>query len=82
MRRYDEFQQARAIVPDDVPLVATSVKATPHPDETDGILLRDLWMAASKGATPLECEASVAADCFRIRRLLVHWVESGALAPA
>ncbi|MFN2387367.1 MAG: DUF4388 domain-containing protein [Thermoanaerobaculia bacterium] len=82
MRRYDEFQQARAIVPDDVPLKATSVKATPHPDETDGILLRDLWMTASKGATPLECEASVAADCYRIRRLLVHWVESGALAPA
>ncbi|MBC8647543.1 MAG: DUF4388 domain-containing protein [Thermoanaerobaculia bacterium] len=82
MRRYDEFQQARAIVPDDVPLTATSVKATPHPDESDGILLRDLWMTASKGATPLECEASVAADCFRIRRLLVHWVESGALAPA
>jgi len=82
MRRYDEFQQARAIVPDDVRLKPTAVKATPHADEQDGILLRDLWTTASKGATPLECEASVKADSYRIRRLLVHWVDTGALAPA
>lgn len=82
MRRYDEFQQARAIIPDDARLKPTGTKATPYPDEKDGILMRDLWTAVSKGSTPEECEASVAADSYRIRRLLVHWVDTGALAPA
>jgi len=82
MRRYDEFQQARAVVPDDVLLKPTSVKPTPHPDERDGILVNGLWTAVFKGATPLQCESTVAADCYRIRRLLAHWVDNGALAAA
>ena len=82
MRRYDEFQQAAALVPDEVELKTTDVKPTPHPDERDGILFRDLWTRVSQGATPRECESSVAADSYRIRRLLAHWVAAGALAAA
>jgi hypothetical protein len=82
MRRYDEFQQAASIVPDDVPLRQTDAKPTPHPDEKDGILIRDLWTRVSTGATPRECEAAVRADSYRIRRLLAHWVATGALALA
>ncbi|MCA1610911.1 MAG: DUF4388 domain-containing protein [Acidobacteria bacterium] len=82
MRRYDEFQQAAALVPDEVELKTTDVKPTPHPDERDGILFRDLWTRVSQGATPRECETSVAADSYRIRRLLAHWVAAGALAAA
>lgn len=82
MRRYDEFQQAAAVVPDDVPLRQTDSKPTPHPDERDGILIRDLWTKVSTGATPRECELTVRADSYRIRRLLAHWVATGALALA
>ncbi len=82
MRRYDEFQQARALVPDDILLKPTSAKPTSHPDEKDGILVKGLWTAVANGATPLQCEGSVAADCYRIRRLLAHWVDTGALAAA
>ncbi len=79
MRRYDEFQQAVALVPDEVFLKCTSVKATPHPDEKDGILVKDLWTRVSQGATARDCEAEMRADSYRIRRLLAHWVEQGAL---
>jgi hypothetical protein len=82
MRRYDEFQQAAAVVPDDLPLKASADQPTPHPDEKDGILFRDLWTKVAVGATPRECEATVPADSYRIRRLLAHWVAAGALAGA
>ena len=82
MRRYDEFQQAAALVPDDVALRATDVKPTPHPDERDGILFRELWTKVATRATPRECEDVVRADSYRIRRLLAHWVAAGALAAA
>ncbi len=82
MRRYDEFQQAAALVPDDAGLKATDIKPTPHPDERDGILFRELWTKVATGATPKECEATVKADSYRIRRLLAHWVGAGALVAA
>lgn len=79
MRRYDELQQAAAMVPDEAFLKVTSVKATPHPTEKDGILVKDLWTRVSQGATPRDCEAVIRADAYRIRRLLAHWFEEGAL---
>jgi hypothetical protein len=82
MRRYDEFQQAAALVPDDMTLKSASGKPTPHPDERDGILVKDLWTLVSRGAKPSECEGQLKADAYRIRRLLAHWVDTGALAAA
>ena len=79
MRRYDEFQEAAILVPDTVVLVRTEVAATPHPTEKDGSFLQAVWERASQGGTPLDCEASVPSDSYRIRRALAHWVESGAL---
>lgn len=79
LRRYDEFQLASAIVPDDMMLKPTDVKPTAHKDETDGILVKDLWTAMGPGATSRQCEAVVAADSYRIRRMLVHWVDQGSL---
>lgn len=79
LRRYDEFQLASAIVPDDTMLKPTEVKPSAHKDETDGILVKDLWTAVGPGVTPRQCEAVVAADSYRIRRMLVHWVEQGSL---
>lgn len=80
MRRYDEFQQAAVLAPDEMVLKSTEIKPTPHTDEKDGILVKDLWTRVKNGATPRQCEEEIRADSYRIRRLLSHWVETGALA--
>jgi hypothetical protein len=80
MRRHDELKQASVLVPDDARLKATDVRPSPHPGEKDGMLQKTLWSRVSRGATPRECEAEVRTDAYRIRRLLAHWVEQGALA--
>jgi hypothetical protein len=81
MRRYDEFQEAAAILPDTAELEPTGEKATAHPGEKDGSFLQALWERASQGGTPKDIEDAVAWDSYRIRRVLVHWVEQGALKP-
>ena len=82
MRRYDELQETSAIVPDDARLKATDVRPEHHPDELDGIFVNALWKLASGGSTPLECEASLTAGAYRVRRQIAYWVEGGALTGA
>ncbi|HSM14376.1 MAG TPA: DUF4388 domain-containing protein, partial [Thermoanaerobaculia bacterium] len=79
MRRFDELQQARIVVPDDVLLRAGDQRPTAPPEEGDGDLVRKVWTRVRGGATARECELEVEADCYRIRTLLAHWLESGAL---
>jgi hypothetical protein len=79
MRRYDELQEAVALVPDEARLARSDTKPTPHPDEKDGSFLQSLWERVSHGGTPLDCEGAVEADSYRVRRSLAHWVEEGAL---
>ncbi len=80
-RRYDEFQQAVALVPDYACLRATATRPTPPPEEDDRALLKTVWQRASSGAAALECEAGLPVDSFRVRRMLAHWVEEGSLEP-
>jgi hypothetical protein len=80
-RRYDEFQQACALIPDYACLRATGTKPTPPPEEEDQALMRTLWQRAGSGAPALECEAGLAVDSYRARRMLAHWVEEGSLEP-
>jgi Domain of unknown function (DUF4388) len=79
MRRYDELQEAEALVPDTSRFVRTEVPPTPLPGESDGSFLQAVWERASQGGTALDCEAAVASDSYRIRRALAHWVAGGAL---
>ena len=79
MRRYDEFQESAALVPDTVYLEPTATKPSALPAEKDGTFLQALWERASRGGTPEEMEKVVASDSYRIRRVLAHWVEQGAL---
>jgi hypothetical protein len=79
MRRYDELQQYRSTLPDDSKLKAKATHPSPMPEEKDGLLFRDLWTAVRSGATPKECDAAVRVDSYRVRRLLVHWLDSGAI---
>jgi hypothetical protein len=81
VRRHDEWKQAAAVVPDAVKLQSTGKARTPLADE-DGKFAETVWSKAAKGATPLQCEAGLAADSYRVRRLLAHWVEEGALKAA
>jgi hypothetical protein len=81
VRRHDEFKRAATFAPDDLTLKATSVVGTPLADE-DPDFVHFVWTQAAKGATPRTCEASIATDSYRIRRLLAHWIEEGALIAA
>jgi hypothetical protein len=81
MRRYDEFQEAAAVLPDAVALAATGQKPTAHPAEKDGSFLQAVWERASQGGTARDIEDALTWDSYRVRRVLVHWVEQGALKP-
>jgi hypothetical protein len=78
VRRHDEFKRAAALVPDQTLLEPTGGPTTRLTDE-DEKFVRLVWSTIANGATPLECEASVRTDGYRVRRLLAHWVEEGAL---
>jgi hypothetical protein len=79
MRRNDELQRFIALVPDEMTLAKTSVKPTPHAEEADPALVREVWIKASSGANIADCERQLATDSFRVRRLVAHWIEQGAL---
>lgn len=79
IRRHDELQRMLAEVPDATTFSKTDTKPTPHEEETDPALVREVWMKASSGAPVGEWERELPTDAFRIRRLLSHWVEQGAL---
>ena len=78
VRRHDEFKRAAALVPDQVSLEPTGAPSTALPDESDSFV-QLVWSTTANGTTPVECEASVKTDGYRVRRLLAHWVEEGAL---
>jgi len=79
VRRHDELQTMIALIPDGMKLAKTSVKPTPHEEEKDPTLVREVWLKASSGATVVEVEREVATDSYRIRRLISQWLEQGAL---
>ncbi len=81
MRRYDELQRAGALVPDGASFQPTGAAPTPLADEKDGRLVALVWSKAGAGATPAACEAAAQTDAYRVRRLMAHWVEDGALKP-
>lgn len=79
LRRYDEFQQASALVPAEAALRSTGTKPLPIEDEADVALMREVWQRASRGVTPEACRAELKVDDYRVRRLYAHWFEGGAL---
>ena len=81
VRRHDEFKRAATLAADGLSLKATGVPNTPLPDE-DPDFVHLVWKQMEKGATPLACEAAIATDGYRTRRLLAHWMEEGSLAVA
>ncbi len=82
VRRHDEFKQAQALVPDGTRLEKTGTKPSRLADEEDMEFMRAVWKRATSGATPEQCEKEATTDSYRVRRLLAHWVEVGALQTA
>jgi len=82
VRRHDELQRMLAEVPDDVVLSKGTSKPTPHEEESDPTFIRDVWLKAVSGTKVGEWERDVPTDCYRVRRLLDHWLEQGALVSA
>jgi hypothetical protein len=79
MRRHDEYEQTRVLVPDGARLQRAKSKPTPLQDEEDLALTKAVWGRVATGSTPEQCEAAVPADAYRVRRLLAHWLEGEAL---
>jgi hypothetical protein len=79
IRRYDELERARALVPDDARFSASGVAATRPPDEGDEAFMSVLWDRMVRGFTPFRAERDIPVDSYRIRHLLEHWVQEGAL---
>ena len=82
IRRYDEFNRALALIPDDARFKSTGKKPSDVKEDGDSKLAKAVWDQAARGVSPLACEKGIPIDCFRIRRLYEHWVAEGALAPA
>jgi hypothetical protein len=79
IRRHDELQQLIALIPDTLKLTKGSVKPTPHEEETDASLIREIWLKASTSTTLGEWDSQIPTDSYRVRRLIAHWLETGAL---
>jgi hypothetical protein len=80
MRRYDEYQWVRAVVPDTPALRATGSEPDFAQADEEPALCREVWHKTSSGLPPIEIEKSVAVDPLRIRRILARWLEEGTLA--
>jgi len=79
VRRHDELQNILALATDGMSFTKSTVKPTAHDEETDPVFIRDIWLKASSGTKIGEWEREIPSDCYRIRRLVVHWLEQGAL---
>ncbi len=79
IRRYDELQRVRALVPDETKLKPTGVGATSPSEEQDDAFIQEVWTRIGTGCTARECEEDIATDAYRIRSLLAFWVERGSL---
>ena len=80
LRRHDELRRASALVADEARLQGTGVVPTPLEGETNEALVETIWKLALAGTPPRQCEGEVPVDAYRVRRLLAHWVEEGALS--
>jgi hypothetical protein len=79
MRRDDEFQRDRAVIPDGSSMRPADAKPTVPKTESDKAFADRVWREAARGTAPESCEG-VTGDAHRVRRLFVHWFETGALA--
>lgn len=81
MRRFDEFNVAVSVAPDEARFKPTPTRPTNPDEETDPQLVLQVWEMAAAGRAPVDCEGVIPVDSYQIRRLFEHWVTEGALLP-
>ncbi len=81
VRRFDEFNRAAAVAPDHVRLKPTGKPHTAVADE-DPAFAATLWQQVSTQRSVQECEAAMAVDSYRTRRVIAHWIEEESLQTA
>jgi hypothetical protein len=79
IRRYDQLQRARAIVPDFALLRQKDPRSVPPGGDADAALSALIWKKLEAGASPEDCEAMGRTDSYSIRTLLARWNEEGFL---
>ena len=79
LRRHDEFREAKILVPGGARLVATLTTPTPPDSDEEPGFVEAVWMKATAGVTPAKLEDALGVDSYRVRHLLAHWLEEGAL---
>ena len=79
MRRYDELQRTRALVPDFCMLKRRGPQPIPRHGQEDAELFDLIWQKTAAGTSPEECEAICPADAYRVRAVLARWIEEGIL---
>ncbi len=82
MRRFDEFNRACALIPDDAVFKPTGKKASDVKEDGDPKLAKEVWGRASRGTPTSAVESELPVDAFRVRRLYEHWVTEGSLTSA
>ncbi|HVT44191.1 MAG TPA: DUF4388 domain-containing protein [Thermoanaerobaculia bacterium] len=82
LERYDRLGLTTALVPDHAVFKWAGVKPTPHPEEKDPAVMREVWGRATSGMPVSAWEQEIVADMYRVRRLVAHWLEEGSLEPA
>lgn len=78
VRRYDEFNRAAAVAPDHLRLKPSGKPHSALADE-DPAFAAALWQQVSTQRSVQECEAAMAVDSYRVRRVVAHWIEEGSL---
>ena len=61
MRRYDEFNRALALIPDDARFKSTGKKPSDVKEDGDPKLAKAVWGQAVRGVPPSECEREIGA---------------------
>ncbi len=82
MRRFDEFNRACSLIPDDAVFKPTGKKASDVKEDGDPKLAKEVWGRAARGTPTAVVEGELPIDAFRVRRLYEHWVTEGSLARA
>ena len=82
MRRFDEFNRACALIPDDTVFQPTGKKASDVKEDGDPKLAKEVWGRAARGVPAATVESELPIDAYRVRRLYEHWVTEGSLTPA
>ena len=79
VRRYDEFRRAAGVAADGAVLGATDKRPSMVEGE-DRQFAAKAFALLSSGRPVSQCEAEMATDAYRVRRLAAQWIEEGSLS--